>query len=176
MTEVWKSVEGYEGLYEVSNMGNVRGLTRTIASKDGKPLTVHGRYLKHLLNEKGYVCVVLSKNNIRKKYKVHRLVAKAFIDNPNGKKEVNHINGDKTDNRPSNLQWVTRSENVTHAYKNGLQPKGQCRGISVVNITDGKTFPSLRSASANYNVDRFLIRNSCETGELTRAGIFAFVS
>lgn len=111
MEEIWRDIEGYEGIWKVSNFGNVR------------KLIFHGRYYEHdikpTLHHTGYLVVQLSK----KPYKtsvVHRLVAKAFIPPVKGKTCVNHIDGNKTNNRVENLEWVTRAENTHHAIRSGL--------------------------------------------------------
>lgn len=107
---MWKNIEGYED-YQVSETGEVRSL------KNGKI-----RLLKPNLDSlKRYYLVGLSKNGSVKVFLVHRLVAKTFIENPLGKKEVNHINCNQKDNRVCNLEWVTRSENIKHAIKNGIK-------------------------------------------------------
>ena len=105
--ENWASIEGYEGLYEVSDSGRVRSLKR--ATTSGKVLSQHS-------GTGGYLSVCLCKNNHKRSFVIHRLVARAFVDNPELKPEVNHINGVRTDNRAENLEWVTRSENERHAY------------------------------------------------------------
>ena len=105
--ENWVPIDGYEGLYEVSDAGMVRSLKRT---------TTSGKVLSQRAGTGGYLRVCLCENNHKKTFVVHRLVASAFIENPEHKPEVNHKNGIRTDNRASNLEWVTRSENEQHAY------------------------------------------------------------
>ena len=115
--EVWKDVVGYEGLYQVSNFGNVKSLGNNFTRKE--------RFLKLSPQSKGYLTVVLQKNATRKMVLVHRLVAEHFIDNSESKPQVNHINGDKTDNRVENIEWVSHRENLDHAIKNNLTLKGE---------------------------------------------------
>lgn len=110
MVEVWRDVIGYEGLYQVSDMGRVKSI-----GYDKEKILKPGR------DTGGYFHVNLFKDGIKKLYKVHRLVCLNFLDNPENKEQVNHINGIKTDNRLINLEWNTRSENRQHAYNTGLQ-------------------------------------------------------
>ena len=107
MQEMWESVNGYEGLYEVSNLGRVRSLKRA---------TTRGIVLKQTMKH-GYMNVCLSKDNKPSTKRVHRLVAEAFIANPMNKPVVNHIDGDKANNAASNLEWATNSENELHSYR-----------------------------------------------------------
>lgn len=106
MEEIWKSVEGYEGLYEVSNMGNVRSLKRK---------TTKGKLLNPILDKDGYLRVTLSKNNNAKGHRVHRLVALAFVDGCSLENNIiNHKNEIKTDNRAENLEWCDAKYNTNY--------------------------------------------------------------
>lgn len=106
-SEAWKEIQGYEGLYKISDNGRVFSVT------SNKPR-------KLCMNEIGYHIVVLYKNNKPKTVRVARLVALHFVDNPDGKPEVNHIDGVKINNRKENLEWVTHSENGQHAWDTKL--------------------------------------------------------
>ena len=119
MEEIWKEIENYNGVYFVSNLGNVKSVDHYCKGRLGSGKQT-GRILKQSLCNKGYLRVSLSNNKKRFSTGAHRLVAKAFIPNPKNKPQVNHINGVKTDNRVENLEWVTNKENQIHAIKNGL--------------------------------------------------------
>jgi hypothetical protein len=119
--EIWKDVVGYEGMYQVSNLGNVKSLSRIVKYQENHSGLRKERILKQNLTKSGYVHVVICINKLNKTVKVHRLVALAFIQNTENKHSVNHINGIKYDNRVENLEWVTHSENIIHAYKTGLK-------------------------------------------------------
>lgn len=131
MTEQWRDIPGYEGRYQASNTGRVKG-PRGL----NKPFKSRG----------GYMIATLCHNSVRTREGVHRLVAKAFIPNPAGKPQINHKNGIKTDNRPENLEWVTCSENNLHRCQvlkgGGGRPKRP-----VVCLDTGRIYPSISEAA-----------------------------
>ena len=116
--EQWKPVSGFEGKYEVSDFGRIRSLGYEVKCYGGAKV-VKPRILKPFATRSGYLEVSLGRKNKRL---VHRLVAEAFIANPENKSDVNHRNLIKTDNRVSNLEWSTRGENMQHAHDNGAFP------------------------------------------------------
>lgn len=118
MQEIWKPIDGYEGLYEVSNHGNVRSLDRYVMDK-GNPSLRKGRLISACDNGHGYKYVTLYKDGKQKHKHVHRLVAEAFVDNPNNLNEVNHLDFDKSNNVSTNLEWCSRQYNMHHALING---------------------------------------------------------
>ena len=112
--EIWKDISGYEGLYQVSNMGNVKSLERTVWNNRGYYKTIQERILKGRKVSNGYLQVQLCQDGKAKNYLVHRLVASAFLENPMGYTEVNHIDEDKTNNCAKNLEYCSRSYNMTY--------------------------------------------------------------
>ena len=118
----WREVVGYEGHYEVSSLGDVRSVTRTVSRSGSRgDLEVKGRILTATVTPKGYRRIQLARDGEKANWMVHRLVALAFVSNPDGKPEVNHKDGDKGNNRAGNLEWVTPGENQQHAYDTGLK-------------------------------------------------------
>jgi hypothetical protein len=160
MKEFWKDIIGYEGKYQISNLGRVMS-------------TFKGGILKPINNE-GYLKVILC-NNGKKSFFIHRLVATHFIPNPENKQEVNHKKGIKNDNRASELEWSTRSENCTHAIRTGLkvQLSGEQCSWAKINQSQADEIKakyksgnySTRKLAKEYNLSQThvgeIIRNVC---------------
>lgn len=117
--EVWKQIKGLEGKYEISNLGRVKSVARIEIRKDGRKRPVKEKIRKSTVFNNGYYGV--STNRLAGTFLIHRLIAEAFIPNPESKQTVNHKNGIKTDNRIENLEWATYGENNKHAYEKGLK-------------------------------------------------------
>lgn len=114
--EIWKDIRGYEGLYQVSNLGRIKSTSPGLKFVKGSPSEL---IMKQSLSSSGYLHVQLYKAHVPATVLVHKVVAQAFIDNPEGKPEVNHIDSDRTNNRVSNLEWATKSENMKHSFNRG---------------------------------------------------------
>ena len=119
--EIWKDVIGYEGLYQVSNLGNVKSLERIVYEKNGNSRIVKDRILRPSINRYGYHCVRLYKQSSGKTFSIHRLVCLSFLGQNIEKQYVNHIDGNKANNDLKNLEWCTIKENNIHCYKAGLK-------------------------------------------------------
>ena len=133
--EIYMDIKGYEGIYQVSNLGNIRN------SK--------GKVLKPIKSSEGYMQIVLCKNGEHKRYYIHRLVLSTFKANPENKPQVNHINEDKTDNRLNNLEWNTPSENINHGTRTERASKSMKIKIKCIELN--QVFDSATDAALYLN-------------------------
>ena len=152
--EEWRDIPGYESFYQVSNLGNVRSIRfnkiRNMKSWDSN----------------GYRAVELYLNNNGYTVGIHRLVALALIPNPENKPEVNHKDRNRSNNNVENLEWVTQSENVAHAYRNGVTPRSTHQNQpfqkEILDIIENKKYFSIREASRQTGHKRDTIRRSLD--------------
>lgn len=154
--EEWRDIKGYEGIYQVSNLGRVRSLDRFVRTHErfGGTRLVKGK-IKSLPLLVGYPTVNLDKDYKHKVEYVHRLVAEAFIPNPENKPEVNHKDANKTNNNAENLEWVTHLENVQHSERLGLRTpntkaSNKAHERKVIR-SDGIVFDSIKEAAKSIN-------------------------
>jgi hypothetical protein len=163
MQEIWKDIKGYEGLYQVSNLGRVKSLLfhNNVVTKKREKI------LAQRISNSGYLMVGLNKNSKGKKLYVHRLVAEAFVENPLCKKEVNHKDGNKLNNNANNLEFCTPSENIKHSYEKKLhiplrnENNRQSRPVIQydLNMNLLEVFPSIAEAKRKTNIS--CIRPCC---------------
>lgn len=147
MKEIWKPIKGFEGSYEVSNLGRVKSLCRITKHPHSGFITVRERILKQGIR-RGYMIVTLFKNKKTTK-SVHRLVAQAFIPNPENKSEINHKNCKTEDNRIDNLEWCTRLENQQYAQKLGRYKKENGEDNPMAILTNKKVIDIRRKYKKN---------------------------
>lgn len=151
--EIWKDIEGYENLYQISNKGNVKNI------RTGKLLSAE---------KSNYLSVYLYKNGYKHFYKIHRLLAKAFIPNPENKPYINHIDGNKFNNNIENLEWCTAKENALHAVKTGLfdlkglKQANKNKQIKVIKHSDKTIYESINECARKNNVQAFHIWRVCK--------------
>lgn len=167
--EIWKDIEGFEGYYQVSNLGRVKRVARITVRGNGKSNNavyhIPERIKEPQTQTQGYLFVALYKNGVYKEKRVNRLVAMAFIPNPENKSEVNHIDGNKNNNRVDNLEWVTDVENKRHAHKNGLM-KPYKRPVQKIDENGNviAEYESLKQAADENNSLKSGICVACKKG------------
>lgn len=153
MSEIYKDIAGFED-YQVSNFGNVKSKQKRRKGKSCYYISKE-KPIKLNLKKSGYFEVVLTNESLKKTFSVHRLVAIAFIPNPDNKPQVNHINGIKNDNRIENLEWVTASENIIHAVDNGLTNKNRFAKLTAKEVLEIRNLKNKNTEIAKvYNVTR----------------------
>lgn len=176
--EVWRDVKGYEGLYQVSNLGNVKSLSRLKQNHSKKQL-IPEKLKSFRVDPQGYLMLDLYKNNKPKTFRVHRLVAETFIQNDKAKETVNHIDGDKSNNRVDNLEWATFKEQNSHFYENKLKSQESIdKAVSamtkatskkVICLNTGEIFNSASEAARYVGISPSLIMRCCR-GERKSGG------
>lgn len=151
--EIWKDIKGYEGKYQISNTGYVKSLDFNHTGKE--------KILKNKVNYKGYCFVTLYKENKQYYPRIHRLVAETFIPNPDNLPQVNHIDGNKSNNSVENLEWCTNLENIRHADRMGLSNhRGSIKAVEQLDL-EGNV---LNRFEAIADANRFLkinVKNTC---------------
>lgn len=171
MYEEWKPIPGYEGYYELSSTGKVRSVGHTVKSKGGAR-TTNGRVRRQYQGTNGYMYVNLSVCNKSYRKTVHRLIALAFIPNPGNLPEINHIDGDKTNNNVSNLEWCTHKYNTQHAYDKGLNSNKR----RVRCIETGMVFDSTADASAYLGYKSGGVSNMMRQGKTCKGYHFEYMN
>ncbi len=172
MKEIWKDIKGYEGLYQVSNLGRVKSLDKIVKSANqyGAIFTrkKKGKILKPFSTMSGYLQVTLYDEE-RKNFLIHRLVAKNFIANTKKLPEVNHIDGNKNNNMFTNLEWVTKLENQQHAIKTGLR---HIKTIYQYDLKNGiiNIWNNQYEASRETKIDQGSINRCCNKKQKTAGG------
>lgn len=168
--EIWSPIDGYEFSYEISNMGRVKSLGKYVQHGKNK-LTFHPSFIRKIQKcSNGYLFIILCKESKTKMKLVHRLVAKAFIPNPENKPQVNHKEGNKKDNRATELEWATKSEDNIHRYRYLKIPPVRNKGISgndnnrskkVLCTNNNITYESAGDAARKLNTHQSNISRIC---------------
>ena len=159
MNEIWKEIPGYEGYFEVSNLGNFRSMDRMVKYKNGGLRKYPGKPLKVEQMQDGYQRIVLMKESIKKRYMCHRLVALTFIENPNDLPQVNHKDGVRNNNTVDNLEWCNELQNAQHAIKVlGKTMKGKTNSKPVYCKELDREFKSMKQTI------EFLGNHACNEG------------
>ena len=169
MEEIWKDIAGYEGLYLISNLGRVKSLPKKCGRTISKELI-----LSPAIDRKGYLFVNITKDGVPKNRSIHRLIAIAFISNPENKPQIDHADGNPLNNSFSNLIWSTQKENLNNKVfkeRSSLSHKGQIPGNRKIVIQKSltgeiiNTFPSLLSAELFTGIDKRKIKKSFQNNQ-----------
>lgn len=192
--EIWKPVVGFEGLYEVSSYGRVRTVLHYTKRGNSDHALVKERILKFFLSRKGYYCIKLRKDGAAIHKKVHRLVAEAFLPNPENKTQIDHIDTNKLNNAVSNLRWATPSENKNNALTRALHSQIQSQEVVIEKCMSGRAangaktrrrpvrqydnvgnfiaeYPSMVNAQTATGIKTNFISSAC-SGKIRMAGGF----
>ncbi|MED5492674.1 MAG: NUMOD4 domain-containing protein [Pseudomonadota bacterium] len=150
MQEIWKPISGYEGLYEVSNLGRVKSLGRMRVTKGGGKSWLPERIKAASSQREGYVSAHLYKNSKMSKRYIHRLVAEAFLANPNSLPQVNHLDGDKANNAATNLEWCSASDNCRHAVDFEIYQTARGEQSAMAKLTEESVIEIRQMAASGW--------------------------
>ena len=165
MNEQWSDIYGFEGLYQISNFGQLKSVDRVVyINHPTKPYyrNIKGRILTPNKDKDGYLVYTLTNGELEKNMKIHRLVATAFVENSYGYEQVNHIDGNKANNTVENLEWCNNLYNQIHAYKIGLKRTQPIAQVEINTYKIIKIFPSLPSIRDSLDVDLSTIIKVCK--------------
>lgn len=171
MFEVWKDIKGYEGYYQVSNLGSVKSLERKEVNSIGVLKSYESKVLKDVDNGRGYSQIRLYKNGKGITVKIHKLVAESFLENPRGLIEINHIDGNKKNNSVENLEWITRKENISHAIELGL-----FKNNGAYNINSKLTFEEAEEIRDRYSMGNITQKELANEFDIDRSQISLIVN
>lgn len=174
--EIWKNIEGYEELYQISNLGRIKSVDRIVKHNKGKGIRrIKGRIIKSWPDKLNYQHIILCKDGKTKKYLIHRLVAQTFIPNPENKPYIDHINCNPSDNRVENLRWATQKENINNPLSiKKMFSKNNHSSKQVIQYT--KTGEFLKVWNSTMDIEREMrisnvcISNCCLNKQKTAGG------
>lgn len=177
MQEIWKDIPGYEGYYQASNLGRIKRLERVLFRNNGHSekakFTLPERIKKIQKQTQGYSQVVLFRDGAWKTHRLNVLIAKMFVPNPQGKPFVNHIDGNKENNSAENLEWVTGSENILHAYRTGLLTHYETPVVQISKTGEIlREFRNIKEAAESVNGSK---GNICMVCKGKRKNAYGFV-
>lgn len=169
INEVWKDIKGYEGKYKISNFGRVKSISRFINCCGSSRRMLKDKVMKAQVNSQGYLRIQLRKGNTYHWLRIHRIVASEFLENKINKPQVNHIDGNKSNNNCSNLEFVTRLENMRHAVDNRLMPHGEkshqhklsCADVIKIRKLKKYSGSTQRIIASIFRVSEVTISNIC---------------
>lgn len=182
MEEIWKDIPGYEGHYQASSEGRIKSVEHTETfvkhyqyGDVENTVTYPSKVLSQNMTS-GYLSVIFSVKGVTYYPLVHRLVALAFLDNPDDKPQVDHIDGDRTNNKPENLRWVTSKENHANAVKHGTHTSQQVyKKKPVRDVDTGRVFSSMLEAELEYGIPRGRISAAIKSGHRVYGHLFEVV-
>lgn len=169
---MWKDIAGYEGLYQVSDQGEIRSLDKTLQIRPNCIITRKGKIMKPEVSNKGYLRIILYKNDKKKHFSIHRLVAKAFIPNPENLDTINHKDENKFNNAADNLEWMSLKSNIN--YGTGITKRSNSKKKKVNQFSkDGifiKTWDSGTEAEKELDLSKGQVCSCCKLKQKSAGG------